>query len=156
MPPTHPPDQLSLPQAVLAYRSEYLVERAMGRLKGQPLSLTPMYLEREDHATGLIRLLSVGLRVLTLLEFVVRRRLAAAKTALAGLYVGNPKRATARPTAERLLEAFQGLTLTIIREGRRRRYHLTPLSRVQRRILALLDFPVDIYTRLCPDSHKPP
>jgi transposase len=148
--------QLSLQEAVLAYRSEYLVERAMGRLKGRPLSLTPMYLERDDHATGLIRLLSVGLRVLTLLEFVIRRRLAAARTGLAGLYAGNPKRATARPTTERLLERFQGLTLTIIREGRRRRYHLTPLSRVQRRILALLNFPVDIYTRLCPDSHKPP
>jgi len=147
---------LSLPEAVLAYRHEYLVERAMGRLTGRPLSLTPMYLERDDHATGLIRLLSIGLRVLTLLEFSVRQRLARAKTALEGLYVGNPKRATAHPTAERLLEAFQGLTLTIIREGRRRRRHLTPLSRVQQRILALLDFPVTIYTRLCPDSHKPP
>jgi transposase len=39
---TQPPDQLSLQEAVLAYRSEYLVERAMGRLKGRPLSLTPM------------------------------------------------------------------------------------------------------------------
>jgi transposase len=153
---TQPPEQLSLQEAVLAYRNEYLVERAMGRLKGRPLSLTPMYLERDDHATGLIRLLSIGLRVLTLLEFGVRRRLATAKTTLTGLYVGNPKRATAHPTAERLLEAFQGLTLTIIREGRRRRRHLTPLSRVQQRILALLDFPVAIYTRLCPDSQKPP
>lgn len=153
---TQPPAQLSLQEAVLAYRNEYLVERAMGRLQGRPLSLTPMYLERDDHATGLIRLLSIGLRVLTLLEFGVRRRLATAKTTLTGLYVGNPKRATAHPTAERLLEAFQGLTLTIIREGRRRRRHLTPLSRVQQRILALLDFPVAIYTRLCPDSQKPP
>ena len=153
---TQPPDQLSLQEAVLAYRNEYLVERAMGRLKGRPLSLTPMYLERDDHATGLIRLLSVGLRVLTLVEFVVRQCLAAARTTLAGLYAGNPKRATARPTTERLLNRFEGLTLTIIREGRRRRYHLTPLSRVQRRILTLLTFPVDIYTRLCPDSHKPP
>jgi hypothetical protein len=51
---------------------------------------------------------------------------------------------------------FEGLTLTIIREGRRRRAHLTPLSRVQRRILTLLNFPVGIYTRLCPDSSKPP
>jgi transposase len=151
-----PAAQLSLAQVVLAYRDEYLIERDMGRLKGRPLSLTPMYLERDDHATGLIRLLSMGLRVLTLLEFVVRRRLAAAKTVLAGLYAGNPKRATARPTTERLLKAFQGLTLTIIREGRRRRYHLTPLSRVQQRILARLDFPVDIYTRLCADFHKPP
>jgi len=153
---TQPPAQLSLQEAVLAYRHEYLVERAMGRLKGRPLSLTPMYLERGDHATGLIRLLSIGLRVLTLLAFGVRRRLATAKTTLAGLYVGNPKRATAHPTAERLLEAFQGLTLTIIREGRHRRRHLTPLSRVQQCILAFLDFPVAIYTRLCPDSHKPP
>jgi transposase len=151
-----PPEQLSLAQAVLAYRSQYLVERAMGRLKGHPLSLTPMYLERADHVTGLIRLLSIGLRVLTLLEFVVRQRLAAARTVLAGRYVGNPKRATARPTTERLPECFEGLTLTIIREGRRWRYHLTPLSRVQRRILTLLNFPVDIYTRLCPNSHKPP
>jgi transposase len=148
--------QLALSLAVQAYRSQYLVESDMGRLKGRPLSLTPMYLARDDHATGLIRLLSVGLRVLTLLEFVVRRRLAAARTALAGLYAGNPKRATARPTTERLLERFEGLTLTIIREGRRRRSHLTPLSQVQRRILALLNFPVDIYTRLCPDSHQPP
>jgi transposase len=151
-----PAEQLSLAQAVLAYRSQYLVESDMGRLKGHPLSLTPMYLQRDDHATGLIRLLSVGLRVLTLLEFVVRQRLAAARTTLAGLYAGNPTRATARPTTERLLTRFEGLTLTIIREGRRRRYHLTPLSRVQRRILALLNFPGDIYTRLCPDSHTPP
>jgi transposase len=149
-------DQLSLEQAVLAYRSEYLIEQDFGRLKGRPLSLTPMYLERDDHATGLIRLLSIGLRVLTLLEFVVRQRLAAAHMGLAGLYAGNPKRTTARPTTERLLKRFQGLTLTIIREGRRQRSHLTPLSRVQRRILALLNFPVDIYTRLCPNSHQPP
>ena len=151
-----PPEQLSLVQAVLAYRSQYLVESDIGRLKGHPLSLTPMYLERDDHATGLIRLLSVGLRVLTRLEFVVRQRLAAARTVLVGLYTGNPKRATARPTTERLLKRFEGLTLTLIREGRRWRYHLTPLSRVHRRILALLDFPVAIYTRLCLDSHKPP
>jgi transposase len=152
---TQPPEELSLQESVLAYRHEYLVERAMGRLKGRPLSLTPMYLERDDHATGLLRLWSIGLRVLTLLEFGIRRRLTMAKIALAGLYVGNPKRATAHPTAERLLEAFQGLTLTLIREGRRWRRHLTPLSRVHQRMLALLDFPVDIYTRLCLDSRKP-
>jgi transposase len=37
-----PAAQLSLPQAVLAYRDEYLIERGMGQLKGRPLSLTPM------------------------------------------------------------------------------------------------------------------
>ena len=71
---THQPaEQLSLAQAVLAYRSEYLVERSLGRLQGRPRSLTPMYVQRDDHATGLIRLVSIALRVLTLAEFVVRR-----------------------------------------------------------------------------------
>jgi len=152
----HYPAYLTLTQAVLAYRSAYLIERGFGRLKGQPLSLTPMYLEREDHVTGLIRLLSVGLRVLTLLEFVVRRRLAADGGVLAGLYTGQPTRATAQPTAERLLATFQEVTLTIIHEGRDTRWHLTPLSPVQQRILTLLAFPLDVYTRLGAHCSQPP
>jgi transposase len=111
-------DLLSLAQAVEAYRDEYLVERNFGRLKGHPLSLSPMYVEREDHATGLVRLLSIALRVLTLLEFVARRRLAQDEATLAGLYAGNPKRATTHPTPERLLEAFQEITLTMATEPR--------------------------------------
>src|SRR6266699_920246 len=62
------PELLPLEQAVLAYREEYLVERGFGRLKGKPLSLTPMYLQSDQRATGLIRLLSIGLRILTLLD----------------------------------------------------------------------------------------
>jgi transposase len=151
-----PAAHLSLSQAVLAYRSEYLIERSFGRLKGAPLSLTPMDVERDDHATGLIRLLSIGLRVLTLLEFTVRRRLGLEGKTLAGLYAGNPQRATAQPTAERLLEAFQELTLTIMQEGTHIRRHLTPLSKLQQCILALLDFTPHLYTRLCADFPQPP
>ena len=141
-----PADALELTEAVLAYRDQYIAERGFSRLKGQPLSLTPMYLQREDHVTGLIRLLSIALRALTLFEFEVRRRLKG--TALAGLYPGNPKRTTSRPSAELLLEAFQNLDLIIFpaRPGTLR--HLTPLSEVQQRILALLDLPQTIYTRL--------
>jgi transposase len=83
-------DRLSLPQAVEAYRDEYLVERNFGRLKGHPLSLSPMYVERDDHATGLVRLLSLALRVLTLVEFVVRRQLAQEGAALTGLLRAIP------------------------------------------------------------------
>jgi transposase len=45
-----------------------------------------MYVQRDDHATGLIRLLSIALRVVTLLEFVGRRQLASEQVKLAGLY----------------------------------------------------------------------
>jgi transposase len=149
-------DGLSLPQAVEAYRDEYLVERNFGRLKGQPLSLSPMYVERDDHATGLVRLLSIALRVLTLMEFVVRRQLAQEGTGLAGLYAGNPKRATTHPTTERLLEAFQEITLTLLREPHQTRRHVTALSPLQQRVLALLGFPPTIYTKLSGDSSEPP
>jgi transposase len=118
-------DGLSVPQAVEVYRDEYLVERNFGRLKGHPLSLSPMYIERDDHATGLVRLLSIALRILTLLEFVVRRQLAQEGAALAGLYAGNPKRATTHPTTERLLEAFQEITLTLVVEP----HHTNPHSK---------------------------
>jgi len=151
-----PEEQLSLAEAVLAYRNEYLIEHGFGRLKGQPLSLTPMYLQRDDHATGLIRLLSIGLRVLTLLEFIVRRRLAIEGEKLAGLYAGNPRRTTARPTAEAILETFQDVTLTVIQEPHQTRRHLTPLSQLQQHILALLDFPEGIYSTLYTDSPEPP
>jgi transposase len=151
-----PPEQLSLEQAVLAYRSEYLVERSWGRLKGRPLSLTPMYVQRDDHATGLIRLLAIALRVLTLLEFVGRRQLALAEVKMAGLYAGNPKRETARPTAERFLEAFQEITLTVIELPQQTFRHGTPLSPIQRRILEILGFSAEAYTRLEAISVEPP
>ena len=151
-----PQASLSLAQAVLAYRSEYQVERSFGRLKGRPLSLTPMYGQRDDHATGLIRLLSIALRVLTLLEFVGRRQLAAQRTQLAGLYAGNPRRATARPTAEPLLEAFEDITLTIVKGPQQIVRHMTALSPLQQRILELLGFSSELYTRLCTISSEPP
>ena len=127
-----PRASLSLAQAVLAYRSAYQVERSFGRLKGRPLSLTPMYGQRDDHATGLIRLLSIVLRVLTLLECVGRRQLATEGAQLAGLYAGNPRRETARPTAERLLEALRDITLTIMAGPQRADRHVTALSPLQR------------------------
>ena len=61
-----------------------------------------------------MRLLSIALRVLTLLECVGRRQRGAEDAKLAGLYAGNAKRETARPTAERPLEALQETTLTLI------------------------------------------
>jgi len=148
-------EPLSLEQAVLAYREEYLVERNFGRLKGQPLSLTPMYLQEDQRATGLIRLLSIGLRVLTLLEGVARQRLAESREKLAGLYAGNPKRATARPTSEALLEVFQDIHLTLVQIGQQVHRHITPLSVLQQKILALWELPGSIYSRLITDSSYP-
>ena len=144
-------DDLSLAKAVLAYRNEYLVERGFARLKGRTLSLTPMFLKDDRRVTGLIRLLSIGLRVLTLLEFVVRRGLAQNQEQLAGLYAGNPKRTTATPRAETLLAAFKNIYLNIVTIGEQILLHITPLSDLQRKILSLLGLSPDIYSQLAAD-----
>jgi transposase len=148
-------ERLSLAQAVLAYREEYVIERGFGRLKGKPLSLTPMYLQSDARATGLIRLLSIGLRMLTLIEHRVRQRLAETNDILAGLYAGNPKRTTERPTAEAMLQVFKGIHLSVVSIGEQVLFHVTPLSEVQQNILSLLDFSSDIYTRLVNEFPKP-
>jgi transposase len=145
-------EYLTLEQAVEAYRDEYLVERCFERLKGHPFSLAPMYVQRDDHRVGLVRLLTIALRVLTLLEGVVRQRLQEQKRELAGLYAGNPKRRTHQPTAERLLEAFSEVTLTIVRTPGFIQRHITPLSSLQQEILTLLGFTSVIYSQLADDS----
>lgn len=151
-----PAEHLSLEQAVLAYRAEYLVEQAIGRLKGKALSLTPLYLETDERILGLVRLLMIGVRVLTLLEFSARKHLHQAGDKLAGIYPGNPKRATERPTTELMLRAFAGLTLTLMTEAQCTRAHVTPLAAVQQRILQLFGFAPDIYLRLSQHFSKPP
>jgi transposase len=149
-----PAVQLSLEQAVLAYREEYLIERGFGRLKGRPLSVAPLHLTSEPRVKGLLRLLSLGLRVLCLLEYQVRQQLAQQPQALTGLYAGNPKRATRRPTSEALLKAFKGLHLTALRQQTHTVYHVTPLSTLQERIMALLGFPSTLYSTLALHSGK--
>jgi len=92
--------------------------------------------------------LTIGLRVLTLLEFGARRQLHEEGQKLVGRYPGNPIRATARPTTELMLRAFEGLTLTRLSAGDGKHVHLTPLTPVQQRILELLDLSSTIYLRL--------
>jgi transposase len=148
----HLTEHLTLEQAVEAYRDEYLVERNFARLKGHPLSLAPLYVQRDDHRVGLVRLLTLALRVLTVLEGVVRQRLGEQKEELAGLFAGNPKRRTTQPTAERLLEAFSEVTLTVIAAPGFAQRHVTPLSPLQQQILALFGFSPAVYLGFSDDS----
>lgn len=143
-----PVERLPLAEGVQAYRGAPWIERDFRRLKGRPLGIRPLYVQREEHAKGMVRLLSLALRVLTLVEHVVRDRLRQAGAALTGLYAGNPKRETARPTTERLLRTFRGIVLTIVRLPGQTIRHVTPLSDLQRRILELLGLPLSIYEDL--------
>ena len=140
-----PATRLNLAAAVNCYRQEWQPEHGFHRLKGGLLAIAPLYLRDDNRIRGLLVLLGIALRVLTLTEFVVRRDLAATGETLKGLYAGNPNRATARPTAERLLNAFDNLTLYRHVTESEVWYEVTPLSSLQRRILQALDIPQSAY-----------
>lgn len=147
-----PRRDLSLAQAVQAYRDEWLIERTIARVKGRPLSLAPLWVTRDDHAIGLTHLLTLAARLLALAEYEARRKLKEAQRMLVGLYPGQPARATDQPTTERLLLAFKPITLTIVRTGKRVERFITPLSDLQTDILKLLRCPRTLYATLTAES----
>ena len=57
---------------MLYYRHEYRMERMFNRLKSR-LPIAPMFVSREDQIQGLTYLLTLGGRVLTVMEFTLRR-----------------------------------------------------------------------------------
>lgn len=137
--------ELSLQEAVLAYREQYTIERGFNRLRGKTLGMTPLYLSSTTRIKGLIRLLCIALRVLCITEFTVREALRQRQEKLAGIYAGNPKRATARPTTEMMLKAFTGINCVEVSLGEASWYSVSPLNAVQTRILELLGLPLAIY-----------
>jgi transposase len=143
-----PTEQLSLEQAVLTYRDEWIIERGFHRLKGVPLSLDPLFVRNDDQVVGITNLLSLAVRILTLIEFVVRRKLQQNQEKLVGLIENNPKKGIANPTTERLLKAFAQINLTIVHLPGQVLHHVTPLNDLQCRILELLGLSPAIYTRL--------
>jgi len=81
--------------------------------------------------------------VLVLLPCVVRRHLQQAGATRKGIYPGQPGRQTAQPTTALLLQALRGVTLARLKIDGKLLYHLTPLHAVQKRILALMEVPLE-------------
>ncbi len=155
-----PTEELSLTEAVLAYRDQYLEENIFRRLQGKFLSITPVYVQRDDHAQGLFHLLTLDARALALGDYQAQQALAKEKSELIGIYRGNPKRGTPRPTTERMLKALEHINLLIMPSEMRSETQevcfVTPLSPVQEHILALLGLPTSLYTslQLGDDGHR--
>jgi len=141
--------RLSLQEAVLSYRHEYRVERIFHRLKSH-VHIAPLFVKLNDQIEGLTYLLTLGVRVLTVMEFVLRRSLQTDQTKLPGLYPENKARSTDKPTAERILKAFSGISLTIMKNaaGEEILRRLTPLSGLQADILQRLGLSASLYGQL--------
>jgi transposase len=136
---------LPLEQALRLYRQAPRIERHFHLFKDAPIGLEPIYVRRDAQITGLCRLLSFCVRLLTLMEIAVRRNLKGRQEKLAGLYEGNSKQETDQPTAIRLLKAFRYVNrVHLVVEGQGVCY-LTPLNPLQQQIIELLELDQTIY-----------
>ena len=147
---------LNLAGVVWGYRGQNRLEDNWSRLKGQPLGLVPMYLQDERRIVGLVLLLSLCLRLLSLLEWAVRQRLHEGGQTLKGLYAGQPGRQTSTPSAELLLKAFKGVSLAIVTAADQLVALMPPLTALHQTLLALWDLPADLYLRLTLHFPEPP
>jgi hypothetical protein len=84
------------------------------------------------------------------MEFALRRSLRNDHATLPGLHPENKTQMTDTPTAERILQAFADVSLTIIKQatGEGILRQLTPLSGVQETILHCLGLGTSLYRQL--------
>ena len=148
--------EMGMTQVVWAYRGQYRIENDWSRLKGRPLGLTPLYLQDEVRIEGLVYLLSVALRVLTLLEWQVREGLKKAGSKLEGVYAGQAGRKTVRPSAELLLGVLKTISPSVIEVNGEIHMLLSPLTKVQKRLLKLWDLPTNLYQKVTRGFPKTP
>ncbi len=84
-----PVKRMSLAQSVIHYRGGWSLERDFHLVKDLPLGIRPLYVRRDDQITGLTHLLTLALRLLTLIETQVRHNLAQTGEQMSGLYEGS-------------------------------------------------------------------
>jgi transposase len=149
-----PKKRCTLEGALLLYNGGWSVERDFHLLKDRPLGIQPLWVREEEQIIGLTRLLTIALRVLTVLELVVRAGLQEAGEKLSGLYEGQARRTTATPTAVRLLKAIgrMQITVTQVKSTESKSWYITPLPPRLQRILELLKLPAKVYTQLAEDT----
>jgi transposase len=145
---------LSLEEAVMAYPGAWTLERDFHVLKDRPLGIRPLWVRRDDQIVGLAHLVTLALRLLTLIEVLVRRGQERSGKKLPGLYPGQTSRTAESPTGSRVLSAIarEGITATEIDDGEERRWHLSPLPELVQRVLSSLGLSEAIYNRILVNS----
>jgi transposase len=145
-----PKKRLSLPASVLSYRSGWCLERDFHLLKDNPLGIRPLYVKSDAQIGGLVRLMTLALRMLSLVEMQGRRGVAATGEKAKGYYSGQPGRQTERPSGQRILETVtrQRLTLFGTQTLTGTEWQLTPLPEIIKQILGFLGLSETLYTSL--------
>jgi len=145
-----PEERLTLAASVLTYREGGSLERPFHQIKDKPLGIRPLFVKLPEQVLGLTRLLLIALRVLTLMEIVLRGKMAASGEKLEGMHEGQKNKKEGKPTAKRMLKAVSRLemTLSLIEMGEKQWWYMPALPHLLVRILDLLGLSTSLYTNL--------
>ena len=143
-------ERLDLEGCVLTYREGGGLERPFQQLKGEPLGIRPLFVRLEKQIVGLTRLLLLALRVLMMVEIVLRAKLSEEGAKLNNIYEGQSNREDGKPTGTRVLGAIcrLGLSVSLLQFGEQQWWSMPALPDLLVRVLELLGLSPSLYTNL--------
>jgi transposase len=131
--------ELSEREILWAYKRQPVIEKRFSQLKTD-FAVAPVYLKEASRIQALLCVYFFALLVEALLERELRQALE--QTGIESLPMYPEGRPCRHPTTRRLVDLFEGIQRhTLLSAKRRPTAFVTDLSRVQRRILKLLDVP---------------
>ena len=136
------------------YRGNWRGERNYNRLKSEPIGIDPLFVQNDDQIRGLTNLLTIAVRVETIIEWQVAQGLRSEGKQIKGLYAGLPKQATSTPTAVAMLQAISRaeITLTRLDHQGQTSWFLSQLPDLLLDLLGYLNLPLTLYNGLVASS----
>lgn len=139
-----PKEKVSLEQCVWKYRGQNRIESRFDSLRNKVAPLLPIYLQKDNRIVGLVNLLMIALKTLSMIEYKAAKNLKKDDEKLTNVYPGNPKMGTTTPTAKRMLDAFTGISLVVIKKEHTD-IVMTDINDTQKKIIDLINFESSIY-----------
>jgi transposase len=134
---TNLPVTTHTPDAVMEiYKDQYHVEWRFRDVNQLPIQVRPLWLKNPARIEALVFLVMLAVLVFALIERQVRHTNTTTGRPIVGLM--PEKRDTLKPKGQRLLRAFQYMSVVVLESPRGRRYYLSELTAVQRQIVAAL------------------
>jgi len=111
-----PTEIINLNNAILTYRQNYHLENKFHILKDKPLSISPLYVHKDEQIIGLTNLLMLAFRIIEYLETTLTEQIAIQNKPLKGLYESHSKKLFYSVTFVTLLSFFTkfNISLTVI------------------------------------------
>ena len=143
-----PLEKMTTLEAIESYRKEYRIEAKFNELLNKITALMPIFLQKNERIRALVKVLLLGIKFTSLIQYQVRENLKKANESVNEVYPGNPKRETSEPTVGMILRAFREITLVKLEENGVIIRKITKLKPIQLKLLELMGLKTDVYEKL--------